>query len=205
MVAQPAAAAGRPGLHWRMKLYTKTGDDGTTGLYGGSRTRKDDARVEAYGSVDELNAVLGVARSFVDDVEIDKLLAAVQHALFDVGADLATPGDAPQRAHLSLIDEADVAVLEAAIDRFDGELEPLRQFVLPGGHVSSATVHHARAVARRAERAAVRLSNEASDVNAAVIVYLNRLSDLLFVLARLLNAHHGVSESRLLVQRRQRA
>lgn len=205
MVARPAARSRRAGLHCRMKLYTKTGDDGTTGLYGGSRTRKDDARVEAYGSVDELNAAIGVARAFVDDAEVDKLLAGVQHALFDVGADLATPGDAPQRSHLALIDDADVAVLEAAIDRFDGELEPLRQFIVPGGHISSATIHQARAVARRAERAAVRLSHDASDVNATVIVYLNRLSDLLFVLARLLNAHHGVSESRLLVQRRQRA
>ena len=204
MATQCAVFAGHAGLDCGMKLYTKTGDDGTTGLYGGSRTRKDDARVEAYGSVDELNAALGVARSFVDDVEIDKLLSGLQHALFDVGADLATPGDAPQRAHLSLIDEADVAVLEAAIDRFDGELEPLRQFIVPGGHVSSATVHQARAVARRAERAAVRLAHEADDVNTTVLVYLNRLSDLLFVLARLLNAHHGVSETRLLVQRRQR-
>lgn len=187
-----------------MKLYTKTGDDGTTGLYGGSRTRKDDVRVEAYGSVDELNAALGLARSFVDDVEVDKLLAGLQHALFDVGADLATPGDAPQRAHLSLIDADDVAVLEAAIDRFDADLEPLKQFILPGGHVASAALHHARAVARRAERAAVRLAHDAGDVNETVVVYLNRLSDLLFVLARVINALHGVSESRLLVQRRQR-
>jgi cob(I)alamin adenosyltransferase len=187
-----------------MKLYTTTGDDGTTGLYGGARTRKDDTRVEAYGSVDEANAALGIARVHVDDVDIDKLLASLQHALFDVGADLATPGDAPQRAHLHAIDDADVAALEAAIDRYDDELEPLKQFIVPGGHVSSAALHQARAVTRRAERAAVRLAHESGDVNPALMRYLNRLSDLLFVLARLANARHGVSESRLLVQRRQR-
>lgn len=188
-----------------MKLYTKTGDDGSTGLFGGQRTGKDATRVEAYGSVDEANAVLGVARVHVDDGELDRLLATLQHALFDVGADLATPADAPQRATLSLVDDADVAALEEAIDRYDAELEPLRQFVLPGGHASSASLHHARAVTRRAERAAVRLAHETGDVNPAVVRYLNRLSDLLFVLARLANARHGVSESRLLVRRRERA
>ncbi len=187
-----------------MKLYTKTGDDGTTGLYGGARTRKDASRVEAYGSVDEANAALGLARAYLDDVELDKLVAGVQHDLFDVGADLATPADAPQRQHLALIDEADVVNLERAIDRFDAELEPLRQFIVPGGHVASAALHLARSVVRRAERAAVHLAHASEDVNPAVLRYLNRLSDLLFVLARLVNARHGVSESRLLVQRRQR-
>ena len=190
-----------------MKLYTKTGDDGTTGLYGGARTRKDASRVEAYGSVDEANAALGLARAYLDDVELDKLVASVQHALFDVGADLATPADAPQRQHLVLIDEADVVTLERAIDKFDAELEPLRQFIVPGGHVASAALHLARSVVRRAERAAVHLahaSEDSEDVNPLVLRYLNRLSDLLFVLARLVNARHGVSESRLLVQRRQR-
>lgn len=188
-----------------MKLYTTTGDDGTTGLYGGTRTRKDDVRVEAYGCVDETNAALGVARTQVDDVELDRLLATLQHALFDVGADLATPGDAPQRAHLHPIDDGDVAALEAAIDRYDDALEPLKQFIVPGGHPSSASLHLARSVARRAERSAVRLAHETDDVNPALLRYLNRLSDLLFVLARHANAHHGVSESRLLVQRRQRS
>jgi len=187
-----------------MKLYTKTGDDGTTGLYGGQRTSKDASRVEAYGSVDEANAAIGLARVYVDDVELDKLLTSLQHALFDVGADLATPASAPQRAQLALIDSADVAVLEAAIDRYDAQLEPLRQFIVPGGHAASAALHHARAVTRRAERQVVRLMHEADDVNPTVVHYLNRLSDLLFVVARLANARHGVSESRLLVQRRQR-
>jgi cob(I)alamin adenosyltransferase len=187
-----------------MKLYTKTGDDGTTGLYGGTRTTKDAARVEAYGSVDEANAALGLARAHLDDVELDKLVAGIQHALFDLGADLATPGGAPQRAHLALLDDRDVADLEAAIDRHDAELEPLRQFIVPGGHVASAALHLARAVVRRAERAAVRLAQAGDDVNPVVVRYLNRLSDLLFVLARLVNARHGVSESRLLVRRRRR-
>lgn len=187
-----------------MKIYTKTGDDGSTGLYGGARTRKDDLRVEAYGSVDEANAALGVARVYVDDVDIDRVLASLQHALFDVGADLATPAGAPQRAHLQPIDDEDVVALEAMIDRYDDELEPLRQFIVPGGHASSAALHLARAVTRRAERAVVRLMHETGDVNPALLRYLNRLSDLLFVLARLANAHHGVSETRLLVQRRQR-
>ncbi len=201
------AATGSPdaGLDCCMKLYTKTGDDGTTGLYGGTRTGKDAIRVEAYGTVDEANAALGVARANLDDVELDKLVAGLQHALFEVGADLATPGDAAQRAHLALIGEADVSALEAAIDRHDAELEPLRQFIVPAGHAGSAALHHARAVVRRAERAAVRLAHEAGDVNPAVLRYLNRLSDLLFVLARLVNARHGVSELRLLVPRRQRA
>ena len=187
-----------------MKIYTKTGDDGSTGLYGGDRTRKDASRVEAYGCVDEANAALGLARAYLDDVELDKLVAGLQHALFDVGADLATPGGAPQRQHLVLIDEADVANLEAAIDRFDAELEPLRQFIVPGGHIASAALHLARSIVRRAERAAVHLAHVSDDVNPVVLRYLNRLSDLLFVLARLVNARHGVSESRLLVQRRQR-
>ncbi len=188
-----------------MKLYTKTGDDGTTGLYGGVRTRKDAVRVEAYGSVDEANAALGLARAFLDDVELDRLLATLQHALFDVGADLATPAGSPQRQRLVLIDEADVSTLERAIDKHDSELEPLRQFIVPGGHVASAALHQARAVVRRAERAAVRLGAEEEAVNPALLGYLNRLSDLLFVLARLVNARHGVSETRLLVRRRQRA
>ena len=187
-----------------MKLYTKTGDDGSTGLYGGTRTRKDDLRVEAYGSVDEANAAIGLARAFLDDVDLDKVLASLQHALFDVGADLATPVEAAQRAHLALMDDADVAMLERTIDRHDAELEPLRQFIVPGGHVASAALHSARAVVRRAERVVVRLASDGVEVNPALVRYLNRMSDLLFVLARLANARHGVSETRLLVQRRQR-
>lgn len=184
-----------------MKLYTRTGDDGTTGLYGGTRTGKDAVRVSAYGSVDEANAAIGLARAQLDDTEIDRVLASVQHALFDVGADLATPQEAPQREHLHVIDDDDITGLERLIDRFDEELEPLRQFIVPGGHAASAALHLARSVVRRAEREAVALQR-VEPVNPAVLGYLNRLSDLLFVLARGVNARHGVSEARWLVQRR---
>ena len=186
-----------------MKIYTRTGDDGTTGLFGGGRVRKDDLRVEAYGAVDEANAAIGLARGLGVDSDVDKLLAQVQHALFDVGADLATPADAAARAHLHPVDEADVEALEAAIDRFEAELEPLRQFILPAGHATSGALHVARSVVRRAERATVALSTVAP-VGTPVQRYLNRLSDLLFVLARAANARNGVSETRFHVVRRTR-
>jgi cob(I)alamin adenosyltransferase len=184
-----------------MKIYTRTGDDGTTGLFGGGRVRKDDLRVEAYGAVDEANAAIGLARGLGLDSDVDKVLSHVQHALFDVGADLATPPDAKARAHLHLVTDDDVAELEAAIDRFEGELEPLKQFVLPAGHVTSAALHVARSVVRRAERATVALASVAP-IETPVARYLNRLSDLLFVLARVANARNGVSEARFHVVRR---
>jgi len=184
-----------------MKLYTRTGDDGTTALFGGRRVRKDALRVEAYGAVDEANAALGMARSQGLDSELDRVVADLQHDLFDVGADLATPHDAPARSSLRTIQEDDVAALERRIDRFDEELDPLRQFIVPGGHASSAAVQFARAVCRRAERAAVALAAE-EEVNPAALRYLNRLSDLLFALGRVINARHGVSEARFYVPRR---
>jgi cob(I)alamin adenosyltransferase len=184
-----------------MKVYTRTGDDGTTGLFGGSRTAKDAPRVAAYGSVDEANAAIGFARANLGDADVDRTLAAIQRTLFDVGADLATPEDAPQRERLSLIDDEDVEALERLIDRFDHELEPLRQFIIPGGHAASAALHLARAVVRRAEREVFAVARVEA-VNGAVGRYLNRLSDLLFVLARIVNARTGVSETRWLVQRR---
>jgi cob(I)alamin adenosyltransferase len=186
-----------------VKLYTRTGDDGTTALFGGDRVRKDALRVEAYGAVDEANAALGLARSLGLDVEIDKLVAEIQRDLFDVGADLATPTDAPARGYLRLVDDDDVAALEAAIDRFDEELEPLTQFIVPGGHPASAGLQLARSVARRAERAVVTLS-AVEPVAGPTLRYLNRLSDLLFALARLVNARNGVSEARFVVPRRTR-
>ena len=186
-----------------MKIYTRTGDDGTTGLFGGGRVRKDDLRVEAYGAVDEANAAIGLARGLGVDSDVDKLLAQVQHALFDVGADLATPAEAEARAHLHPVEEEDVEALEAAIDRFEAELEPLRQFILPAGHATSAALHVARSVVRRAERATVALSSVAP-IGTPVSRYLNRLSDLLFVLARAANARNGVSEARFHVIRRTR-
>jgi len=184
-----------------MKLYTRTGDDGTTALFGGRRVRKDALRVEAYGAVDEANAALGMARSQGLDAELDKVLADLQRSLFDVGADLATPHDAPPRAALRPIGEGDVEALERLVDRYDAEVEPLRQFIVPGGHAASAALQFARAVCRRAERAGVALMAE-EEVNAVALRYLNRLSDLLFALARVVNARNGVSEARFHVPRR---
>ncbi len=166
-----------------MKLYTKTGDDGTTGLFRAARVPKDHPRIEAYGTVDELNAFLGLARAEPLPEAVDAILETVQHELFDLGAELATP-DAEAQG-MALLDEAAVARLEAAIDRLDAVLPPLKQFILPGGNRPTALLHVARVVCRRGERALVSL-RAASDtpVRELVVVYLNRLSDLLFVLAR---------------------
>lgn len=177
-----------------MKIYTKTGDAGETGLYGGTRVSKTDARVEAYGTVDELNALLGLARAHASDVQVDRTLEDVQNALFDVGADLATPVDAKARGKITPVDADDVAWLEDQIDRYDADLGQLEAFILPGGNPTGATLHTARAVARRAERRVVALEDR-HELNEHVRVYLNRLSDLLFVLARIVNMRAGVSES----------
>ncbi len=178
-----------------MKIYTRTGDAGTTALFGGERVPKTSPRVRAYGSVDEANALLGVARTQLDAADLDGLLAELQKALFDVGADLATPADAAVRDHVRPMDEHDVARLEAWIDRLEGEVAPLKHFVLPGGDPAAAQLHVARTVVRRAEREVVALA-EQEQVNLHAAVYLNRLSDLLFVLARVVNARHGVAEAK---------
>jgi cob(I)alamin adenosyltransferase len=177
-----------------MRIYTRGGDAGTTALFGGRRVPKTHPRVGAYGSVDEANALLGTARAALADDELDPLLRELQNALFEVGADLATPEDAAARARLTPLDEADTDRLERTIDRLDGQLEPLRRFVLPGGHPAAASLHVARTVVRRAEREAIALA-ETEPVNPHVLVFLNRLSDLLFVLARLVNARAGVPEA----------
>ncbi|MCS7208627.1 MAG: cob(I)yrinic acid a,c-diamide adenosyltransferase [Fimbriimonadales bacterium] len=175
-----------------MRIYTRTGDTGETGLIGGQRVPKDDPRVEAYGSVDELNAALGVARCYLSDLpDLDALLERFQNELFDIGAELASP---PERAaQFQSIEEQHITAIEEAIDRLETELEPLRQFILPGGSPASAYLHLARTVCRRAERQVVRLSHS-STVNAAIIKYLNRLSDLLFVMARVANRRVGVDD-----------
>lgn len=176
-----------------MKIYTKTGDDGETGLFGGPRVAKDAPRIEAYGTVDELNSVLGLARTERLPSEIDALLGAIQNELFALGAELATPNPA---AHgTSLIGPPQIAALEAAIDLFEADLAPLVQFVLPGGCRAAAVLHLARTVCRRAERRLVgfvRVSTE--PVSGHLIVYLNRLSDLLFVLARAANHSAGIAD-----------
>ena len=171
------------------KVYTRTGDDGQTSLVGGARVSKSDPRVDAYGEVDELNSALGVARAHLQDPEIDDLLGVIQNDLFTLGADLA----APTSVKGPRISAALVQVLEAQADRFLEGLEPLRDFLLPGGSAAGAMLHLARTIARRTERRVVRLA-ETEDINAQTIVYLNRLSDLLFVLARVVNHRAGVSE-----------
>lgn len=186
-----------------MKIYTKTGDEGLTGLYGGERVLKSARRVAAYGTVDEANAAVGVSRAALDDEELDGDLAGLQNALFDVGADLATPFEARTRAKIVPIDASDVSHLERLIDRYDEGVTPLETFILPGGHPASAALQLARAVTRRAERETVRLMQEEA-VNHSVAVYLNRLSDLLFVMARVVNRRAGVSETRWHVKGRER-
>jgi cob(I)alamin adenosyltransferase len=169
-----------------VKIYTKTGDAGDTGLFGGPRVRKSDARVEAYGDVDELNAAVGVVRAGVEDPEVDGLLARVQDELFCIGAELATPAEAKARSAIPPVDARWVERLEAAIDAWTAELPPLTRFVLPGGTRTAAALHLARCVCRRAERRVVGLA-AATEVSPIALAYLNRLSDLLFVAARLAN------------------
>ncbi len=169
------------------RIYTRTGDDGTTALGRGGRVDKDHPRVEAYGAVDEANAAIGVAASIAESAcpDIAGVLRGIQNDLFDVGADLCVPhgdGDALR------VTDAQVSRLEALIDRFNADLEPLANFVLPGGTPLAAALHLARTITRRAERAAITLGkNEPGSSGPTPVVYLNRLSDLLFVLARVAN------------------
>jgi len=178
-----------------MKIYTKTGDAGTTGLFGGGRVGKDHPRVEAYGDVDELNAAIGLALALEPEARIDQVIAPIQRDLFAIGALLATPDRQKMRQHLekARVDEERVAELERAIDEADRELEPLRAFVLPGGTPKAAALHVARTVCRRAERRVVHLQGDA-EIPQLVVIYLNRLSDLLFTLARLANRRAQTGE-----------
>jgi cob(I)alamin adenosyltransferase len=175
-----------------MKLYTKTGDDGTTGLFGGGRVPKTSARVAAYGTVDETNALIGVARATKLDGAIDQVLAAVQIDLFTIGAELACVPGRESKLGMALIGRADIERLEHAIDTADASCPPLRSFVLPGGSAQAAALHVARTVCRRAEREV--LSIDDAQPRREVVVYLNRLSDLLFALARQSNAVLGVRD-----------
>lgn len=174
------------------KIYTKTGDNGTTGLVGGSRRAKYDLRVEAYGAVDEANSMIGIARCHTrSKPSYDAALKRIQHDLFDLGADLATPPDRDKKtgknAPLRMV-SSQVVRLEKEIDAFNKKLSPLNSFVLPGGTDLAATLHLARTVVRRAERVTCALAEKES-VNPFAIQYLNRLSDFLFVLARVANAN----------------
>jgi cob(I)alamin adenosyltransferase len=178
-----------------MKIYTRTGDQGSTGLFGGGRVLKDDIRVEAYGDVDELNAVIGMARSVEMMPRIDEVLVPIQRDLFAIGALLATPDRDKMAQHLekARIDEARIAELERAIDQGDAELEPLKAFIIPGGTPKAAALHVARTVCRRAERHVVRLQQQV-ELPPLAVIYLNRLSDLLFTLARVANCRAGAGE-----------
>jgi cob(I)alamin adenosyltransferase len=173
------------------KIYTKTGDDGTTGLVRGPRRLKHDLRVNCFGTVDEANSTIGVARVLTASMpKIDNILGHIQNDLFDLGSDLATPGADPAGTTPSLrITPAQVDYLEQRIDQFNEGLAPLTSFVLPGGSPLSAALHVARTVVRRAERLVVELVASEPDLNNQTLIYLNRLSDLLFVLARVANAN----------------
>lgn len=168
-------------------VYTRTGDKGMTGLFGGSRVRKESARVEAYGSVDELNSALGVAVSFLRNRTLKRELEAVQNELFNIGAELASETTKRAKAGHMFVDEREkIAALERLIDEYDARVPPLKTFILPSGSQAGALLHLCRTVCRRAEREVVRLSRKES-VNPHVLTYLNRLSDLLFVMARAVN------------------
>ena len=179
-----------------VKIYTKTGDDGETSLFGGDRVGKNDPRLEAYGSLDELNAYLGWFRSITKEADLARLVSRIQPVLFDLGAHLATPAGADKaRRVLPLLEPGKVTELERAIDALEAELTPLTAFVLPGGSSESSLLQVARAVCRRAERAVVRAAREHNvTVPQTGFAYLNRLSDLLFVMARVANKRQGGSE-----------
>jgi cob(I)alamin adenosyltransferase len=177
------------------KIYTRTGDKGDTGLFGGGRVGKDHPRVEAYGDVDELNAALGLARAIELMPRIDDVLLPVQRDLFAIGALLATPDRDRMAEQLTKarIDDERIAQLERAIDEGETELPPLTSFILPGGTPKASALHVARTVCRRAERRVITLRN-AEDIPDLVLIYLNRLSDLLFTLARVANKRAGADE-----------
>lgn len=176
-----------------MKIYTKTGDAGDTSLLGGKRVAKSSLRIEAYGTVDELNSHIGVVRASALPPEIDDALLHVQSKLFSLGSDLATPLSETS-VSIDRIEEADIKRLEEAIDRFDKQLPPLKNFILPDGTPVAAQLHIARTVCRRAERAVDALGRQ-EQIGALPLMYLNRLADLLFVLARYANHLAGVSET----------
>lgn len=172
--------------HRLSKIYTRTGDDGSTGLGDGSRTAKDSLRVEAFGTVDELNSHIGQLISHELPDEVRDMLTGIQHDLFDLGGEICVPG----RAAMA---DAYVTRLEQSLDQLNAGLAPLKEFILPGGSAAAASCHVARTVCRRAERRVVSLAREES-ISAPAVRYLNRLSDLLFVMARYINQQQGVDD-----------
>jgi len=178
-----------------VKIYTRRGDSGETDLFGGARVGKDSARVDAYGVVDELNAFVGAARAASEHGDMRALMGRVQSSLLDLGAHLATPDPARrEKAGIPVVAEQEIELLERSIDAFEEELEPLRSFVLPGGSPAAAAFHVARVVCRRAERRVVALARAEEGIDAGGLRYLNRLSDLLFVAARVENRRAGIDE-----------
>jgi cob(I)alamin adenosyltransferase len=177
-----------------MKIYTKTGDDGTTGLIGGSRVAKSDLRIESYGTVDELNAMIGLAAVDIESADLSRALRAVQNELFVIGSQLALPAGESSSSHwLPPLEHSSVARLEREIDVAEGELPKLTNFILPGGTETAARLHVARTVCRRAERLVVSLGKDQS-VQSMIVTYLNRLSDWLFVQARVVNHRAGFGD-----------
>jgi cob(I)alamin adenosyltransferase len=176
-----------------MKIYTRTGDQGTTGLLGGTRVGKDHLRIECYGTVDELNSHVGMLSDLSDGVHAD-LLASVQHTLFTIGSRLACSGEEEaERFKLPTVVDGDITALEASMDAMDAELEPMRNFILPGGHPAISQAHICRTVCRRAERRVVELAGQEA-MPEVILRYLNRLSDLLFVLARHEGLRRGIAD-----------
>ncbi|MBL7739560.1 MAG: cob(I)yrinic acid a,c-diamide adenosyltransferase [Chitinophagaceae bacterium] len=167
-----------------LKIYTKTGDKGTTSLIGGTKVSKSHLRIEAYGTVDELNSHIGLCRDLSADEKVRSLLQEIQDRLFTIGSSLACDPVKEPKMRIPDLKEEDVTLLENEIDRMNESLEPMKSFILPGGHVAVSQVHIARCVCRRAERCCVRLESEGTGVESVIIKYLNRLSDYLFVLAR---------------------
>lgn len=182
-----------------MKIYTKTGDQGKTSLYGGTRVKKSNLRIDAYGTVDELNSYIGLVKDQLEDKTVIEDLLRIQNKLFALGAMLATPldkeklKDGSDRLKIEKIESNEIAYLESRMDSMNEHLEPMTHFILPGGHTIVSFCHIARCVCRRAERITVELA-DAEEINAYVLIYLNRLSDYLFVLARKLTKDYKVRE-----------
>lgn len=178
-----------------MKIYTKTGDDGTTGLFNGARVKKNNNRVELYGTTDELNSIIGLAAASNPQSDINSDLQWINNRIFDLGSDLATPLDPPPKFEVPRIGESHIHWLESKIDEYDESLEPLKTFILPGGSMQAAFLHQARTVCRRAERLAVSLT-ENENLGEYAVKFLNRLSDYLFTAARYSNFLQSVPDKK---------
>jgi cob(I)alamin adenosyltransferase len=177
-----------------MKIYTKTGDKGTTSLIGGTRVSKAHLRIEAYGTVDELNSYTGLCKDLLTDTNSNKILAEVQDRLFTIGSSLACDPEKEPKMKIPDLKEEDVKLLEDEMDKINEIIPPMKSFILPGGHSTISHLHVARCICRRAERCCIRLNAENSEVEPIIIKYLNRLSDYFFVLSRYATHLLGVSE-----------